>query len=35
VLASSSRSLLTHGPDVTALGEAAVKARDEMADVLG
>jgi orotidine-5'-phosphate decarboxylase len=35
VLASSSRSLLAKGPDVTALGEAARKARDEMADVLG
>jgi orotidine-5'-phosphate decarboxylase len=35
VLASSSRSLLTMGPDVTALAEAAAKARDEMADVLG
>ena len=34
VLASSSRSLLTRGPDVHALAEAAVKARDEMADVL-
>ncbi len=34
VLASSSRSLLAQGPDVTALAEAAVKARDEMADVL-
>ena len=35
VLASSSRSLLTRGPDRTALREAAMKARDEMADVLG
>ncbi len=34
VLASSSRSLLTKGPDVAALAEAAVKARDEMAAVL-
>jgi orotidine-5'-phosphate decarboxylase len=34
VLASSSRSLLARGPDVTALAEAAEKARDEMADVL-
>jgi orotidine-5'-phosphate decarboxylase len=35
VLASSSRSLLTRGPDVVALAEAARKARDEMAGVLG
>ena len=35
VLASSSRSLLTRGPEVSALSEAAMKARDEMADVLG
>ncbi len=35
VLASSSRSLLKMGPDVTALSEAAAKARDQMADVLG
>ncbi len=35
VLASSSRSLLSAGPDRTALGDAAAKARDEMADVLG
>ena len=34
VLAGSSRSLLTKGPEVTALSEAAKKARDEMADVL-
>ncbi len=34
VLASSSRSLLAAGPEVGALGEAAAKARDEMADVL-
>ncbi len=35
VLASSSRSLLTTGPEVTALAEAARKLRDEMAGVLG
>jgi orotidine-5'-phosphate decarboxylase len=34
VLASSSRSLLTTGPEVSALAEAARKARDEMAGVL-
>jgi len=34
VLASSSRSLLACGPAVAALREAAVTARDEMADVL-
>ncbi len=34
VLASSSRSLLSRGPEVSALGEAARKARDEMAGVL-
>jgi orotidine-5'-phosphate decarboxylase len=34
VLASSSRSLLTTGPEVHALAEAARKARDEMAGVL-
>jgi orotidine-5'-phosphate decarboxylase len=35
VLASSSRSLLACGPVVPALREAAMKARDEMAGVLG
>jgi orotidine-5'-phosphate decarboxylase len=35
VLASSSRSLLARGPEVAALSEAAMKARDQMADVLG
>jgi orotidine-5'-phosphate decarboxylase len=35
VLASSSRSLLSRGPDVSALSEAARAARDEMAEVLG
>jgi len=35
VLASSSRSLLAVGPEPTALGDAAAKARDEMAEVLG
>jgi orotidine-5'-phosphate decarboxylase len=35
VLASSSRSLLVAGPEVSALGEAATKARDEIAGVLG
>ena len=35
VLASSSRSLLRTGPDVSALAGAAKQARDEMADALG
>jgi orotidine-5'-phosphate decarboxylase len=35
VLASSSRSLLTQGPGVTDLRDAAARSRDEMADVLG
>jgi orotidine-5'-phosphate decarboxylase len=34
VLASSSRAVLSKGPDVAALAEAARMARDEMADVL-